>query len=63
MTKITIEVDKASDAQVKSLVADLAMSIEPWQRYINYKIKTGNKIYKPQALRFKHQASSLKHQA
>jgi hypothetical protein len=60
MTKIIIEIDKATEAQVKSLVADLAMSIEPWKRYIHYKIKNGNKIYRPQALRHKHQASGSK---
>ena len=60
MTKIIIEIDKATEAQVKSLVADLAMSIAPWKRYIHYKIKTGSKIYRPQALRHKHQATSPK---
>ena len=60
MTKIVIEVKKATESQVKSLVADLAMSIEPWQRYIHYKIKTGSKTYRPQALRHKHQATSPK---
>ena len=61
--KIVIEVKKATEGQVKSLLADLAMSIEPWKRYIHYKIKNGNKIYRPQALRHKHQASGSKHQA
>ena len=60
MTKIVIEVKKATESQVKSLVADLAMSIEPWQRYIHYKITTGSKTYRPQALRHKHQATSPK---
>ena len=50
MTKIIIEVDKATDAQVKSLLADISMSIEPWKRFIHYKIKSGNRIYKRQAL-------------
>ena len=49
MTKIVIEVNKATEGQVKSLLADVAMSIEPWKRYIHYKIKNGNKIYKRQA--------------
>ena len=49
MTKIVIEVKKATEGQVKSLLADLAMSIEPWKRYIHYKIKNGNRIYKRQA--------------
>tara|TARA_A100001201_G_scaffold58807_1_gene56469 strand:+ start:89 stop:322 length:234 start_codon:yes stop_codon:yes gene_type:complete len=49
MTKIVIEVKKATEGQVKSLLADLAMSIEPWKRYIHYKIKNGNKVYKRQA--------------
>jgi len=26
------------------------MSIEPWKRFIHYKIKSGNRIYKRQAL-------------
>ena len=47
--KIVIEVKKATEGQVKSLLADLAMSIEPWKRYIHYKIKKGNKVYKRQA--------------
>ena len=58
MTKIIIEVEKATEGQVKSLLADLAMSIEPWKQYIHYKIKTGSKIYRPQALRHKHKATS-----
>jgi len=49
MTKIIIEVDRATDAQVKSLLADISMSIEPWKRFIHYKIKAGNRIYKRQA--------------
>ena len=50
MTKIVIEVDRATEGQVKSLLADVAMSIEPWKRFIHYKIKSGNRIYKRQAL-------------
>ena len=50
MTKIIIEVEKATEGQVKSLLADLAMSIEPWKQYIHYKIKSGNRVYKRQAL-------------
>ena len=53
MTKIVIEVKKATEGQVKSLLADLAMSIEPWKRYIHYKIKNGNRIYKRQATSIK----------
>jgi hypothetical protein len=52
MTKIIIEVDRATEGQVKSLLADVAMSIEPWKRFIHYKIKSGNRS-------FKHQAASL----
>jgi len=49
MTKIIIEVDRATEGQVKSLLADVAMSIEPWRKFIHYKIKSGNRIYKRQA--------------
>ncbi len=51
MKKITIEVDRATDGQVKTLLADLSIQMEPWQRYIKYKIKNGNTTYKRQALR------------
>ena len=69
MKKITIEVDRASDAQIKTLLADLSIQMEPWQRFIKYKIKNGNTTYKRQALTMspkdyglkkKHQASSDK---
>ena len=50
MKKITIEVDRATDGQVKTLLADLSIQMEPWQRYIKYKIKNGNTPYKRQAL-------------
>jgi len=50
MKTITIEVDRASDAQIKTLLADLSIQMEPWQRYIKYKIKNGNRTYKRQAL-------------
>ena len=40
MTKIIIEVDKATEGQVKSLIADVAMTIDPWKRFIKYKIKS-----------------------
>ena len=50
MKKITIEVDRASDAQIKTLLADLSIQMEPWQRFIKYKIKNGNTTYKRQAL-------------
>ena len=56
MKKITIEVDRASDAQIKTLLADLSIQMEPWQRYIKYKIKNGNRTYKRQALTIKPQA-------
>ena len=51
MKKITIEVDRATDGQVKTLLADLSIQMEPWQRFIKYKIKNGNRTYKRQALR------------
>ena len=51
MKTITIEVERASDAQIKTLLADLSIQMEPWQRYIKYKIKNGNTTYKRQALR------------
>ena len=69
MKKITIEVDRASDAQIKTLLADLSIQMEPWQRFIKYKIKNGNTTYKRQALTMspkdyglkkKHQAASDK---
>ena len=71
MTKIIIEVDKATEGQVKSLIADVAMTIEPWKRFIKYKIKSGNKVYKRKALTItpqeygnrKQQAPSFKQQA
>ena len=50
MKKITIEVDRATEGQVKTLLADLSIQMEPWQRYIKYKIKNGNTTYKRQAL-------------
>ena len=50
MKKITIEVDRAPDAQIKTLLADLSIQMEPWQRFIKYKIKNGNTTYKRQAL-------------
>jgi len=50
MKKITIEVDRATDGQVKTLLADLSIQMEPWQRYIKYKIKNGNTTYKRRAL-------------
>mgnify|MGYP003118425101 FL=1 len=54
MKKITIEL-QASSAQQKSFVADLAISMDPWKKYCSFKIKSGGKIYKPQAPSFKHQ--------
>ena len=42
--------DRASDAQIKTLLADLSIQMEPWQRYIKYKIKNGKRTYKRQAL-------------
>ena len=54
MKKITIEL-QASTGQQKSFIADLAISMQPWQKYVKYKIKSGGKIYKPQAASFKHQ--------
>ena len=54
MKKITIEL-QASSAQQKSFVADLAISMDPWKKFCSFKIKTGGKIYKPQAPSFKHQ--------
>tara|TARA_Y100000593_G_scaffold71578_1_gene131440 strand:- start:35 stop:250 length:216 start_codon:yes stop_codon:yes gene_type:complete len=51
MKKITIEVDRATDGQIKTLLGDLAIQMEPWQRYIKYKIKNGNTTYKRQALK------------
>ena len=69
MKKITIEVDRASDAQIKTLLADLSIQMEPWQGFIKYKIKNGNTTYKRQALTMspkdyglkkKHQAASDK---
>ena len=63
MKKITIEVDRASDAQIKTLLADLSIQMEPWQRYIKYKIKNGNTTYKRQALTIKPQAPSAKRHA
>jgi len=54
MKKITIEL-QASSGQQKSFVADLYLSMLPWQKYAKFKIKTGGKIYKPQAPSFKHQ--------
>ena len=63
MKTITIEVDRATDAQFKTLLADLSLSIEPWQRYIRYKIKNGKRTYKRQALTIKPQATSVKRQA
>jgi hypothetical protein len=37
MKKITIEVDRASDAQIKTLLADLSIQMEPWQRSLSIK--------------------------
>ena len=54
MKKITIEL-QASSGQQKSFVADLYLSMLPWQKYAKFKIKSGGKIYKPQAPSFKHQ--------
>ena len=54
MKKITIELE-ASGGQLKSFIADLNISMLPWQKYAKYKIKSGGKIYKPQASSFKHQ--------
>ena len=54
MKKITIEL-QASSSQQKSFVADLYLSMLPWQKYAKFKIKSGGKIYKPQAPSFKHQ--------
>ena len=54
MKKITIEL-QASSGQQKSFIADLYLSMLPWQRYAKFKIKSGGKIYKPQAPSFKHQ--------
>ena len=55
MTKKIIVELQASSGQLKSFVADLALSMDPWKRYCKFKIKTGGKIYKPQAPSFKHQ--------
>ena len=63
MRIITIEVDQATDSQVKTLLADLSIQMEPWQRYIKYKIKNGNTTYKRQALTIKPQAPSVKRHA
>ena len=63
MKTITIEVERASDAQIKTLLADLSIQMEPWQRYIKYKIKNGNTTYKRQALTIKPQAASGKRHA
>ena len=52
--KITIEL-QASSGQQKSFIADLYLSMLPWQKYAKFKIKSGGKIYKPQAPSFKHQ--------
>tara|TARA_R100001440_G_scaffold22028_1_gene35942 strand:- start:428 stop:661 length:234 start_codon:yes stop_codon:yes gene_type:complete len=60
MKKITIEVDRATDGQVKTLLADLAIQMEPWQRYIKYKIKNGNTTYKRQAFRMSVKDYGLK---
>ena len=60
MKKITIEVDRASDAQIKTLLADLSIQMEPWQRFIKYKIKNGNTTYKRQALRMSPKEYGLK---
>lgn len=68
MKKITIEVDRATEGQVKTLLADLSIQMEPWQRYIKYKIKNGNTTYKRQermspidyGLKKKRQATSDK---
>jgi hypothetical protein len=54
MKKITIEL-QASSGQLKSFIADLNISMLPWQKFAKYKIKSGGKIYKPQAASFKHQ--------
>ena len=54
MKKITIEL-QASSGQQKSFIADLYLSMLPWQKYAKFKIKSGGKIYKPQAPSFKHQ--------
>ena len=54
MKKITIEL-QASSGQLQSFIADLNISMQPWQKYAKYKIKSGGKIYKPQAASFKHQ--------
>ena len=67
MKKIIIEL-QASSGQQKSFIADLAISMQPWQKYAKFKIKSGGKIYKPQAASFKHQkyrpeAKSSKRQA
>ncbi len=56
MRIITIEVDQATDSQVKTLLADLSIQMEPWQRYIKYKIKNGKRTYKRQALTIKRHA-------
>ena len=63
MKTITIEVERASDAQIKTLLVDLSIQMEPWQRYIRYKIKNGNTPYKRQALTIKPQAPSAKRHA
>tara|TARA_R100000781_G_scaffold30938_2_gene22518 strand:- start:418 stop:675 length:258 start_codon:yes stop_codon:yes gene_type:complete len=44
--KITIELDSASDAQLKSFLADVSLSMEPWHRFVRFKIKNGKKVYK-----------------
>ena len=49
MTKKIIVELQASSGQLKSFVADLALSMDPWKRYCKFKIKTGGKIYKLQA--------------
>ena len=60
MKKITIEVDRASDAQIKTLLADLSIQMEPWQRFIKYKIKNGSTTYKRQALKISPKDYGLK---
>ena len=55
MKKITIEL-QASSGQLQSFIADLNISMQPWQKFAKYKIKSGGKIYKPQAASFKHQS-------
>jgi hypothetical protein len=61
--KIVIELEGASSQQLQTLAAELALGLQPWKRYLKYKIKTGGKQYKLQPLRFKHQTQRPSAQA